>query len=369
VNLDETPLLVFWESTRACRLACRHCRAEAIERPLPDELTTGEALAMIEQVAGFAERPPVLVVTGGDFLMRADVMELLAFARSLGMPVAVAPSVTPLLTGEVVDRLRQLGVKAVSISLDGATPATHDGIRGIEGHLAQTVDALRLLTREGFAVQVNTTVMRDNVDELADVAALLIGLGIPSWEVFFLVRTGRGTRVAELAPAENEHVAHFLYDASTYGLRVRTVEGPFFRRVATLRRVPPAGGDAAEAPPLGGLYRHLEQRLRHLAGPPRGPARAQTAGTRDGKGVVFISYRGDVYPSGFLPLAIGNVRSGSILDIYRHDPLLRRIRAGDFSGRCGRCEYRELCGGSRARAFAALGDPLGEDPACAYQPN
>ena len=368
MHFDTGPILVFWETTRACLLACRHCRAEAVERPLPGQLSTEEGLALIRDLAGFGPRPPVLILTGGDALMRPDLFELAAFARSLGIPIGLAPSVTPLLTKEVLKRLRALEVRSVSISLDGASAATHEEIRQVPGHFDVTLAALELLVGEGFRVQVNTAVMRDNVEELADVAALVKALGVTVWEVFFLIRVGRATGVEELTPEDNEDVAHFLFDASRYGLTVRTVEAPFFRRVVAWRMAVGMAMDPAEAFSLGPLYRCLSARLRERLGEPADIARARSAGTRDGKGLVFVSHDGHVYPAGFLPLSLGNVRERSIVDIYRHHPLLRAIRRAEFSGRCSTCEYRDLCGGSRARAYAACGDPLGEDPGCPYVP-
>lgn len=367
MDFDTGPILVFWETTRACLLACRHCRAEAVERPLPGQLSTEEGLTLIRDLAGFGPRPPVLILTGGDALMR-PLFELAAFARSLGIPIGLAPSVTPLLTKEVLKRLRALEVRSVSISLDGASAATHEEIRQVPGHFDVTLAALELLVGEGFRVQVNTAVMRDNVEELADVAALVKALGVTVWEVFFLIRVGRATGVEELTPEENEDVAHFLFDASRYGLTVRTVEAPFFRRVVAWRMAVGMAVDPAEAFSLGPLYRCLSTRLRERLGEPGDIAHARSAGTRDGKGLVFVSHDGHVYPAGFLPLSLGNVRERSIVDIYRHHPLLRAIRRAEFSGRCSTCEYRDLCGGSRARAFAACGDPLGEDPGCPYLP-
>ena len=368
MDLDTAPILVFWETTRACLLACRHCRAEAVERPLPGQLSTEEGLALIRGLAGFGPRPPVLILTGGDALMRPDLFELAAFARSLGIPIGLAPSVTSLLTKEVLKRLRALEVRSVSISLDGASAATHEEIRQVPGHFDVTLAALELLVGEGFRVQVNTAVMRDNVEELADVAALVKALGVTVWEVFFLIRVGRATGVEELTPEENEDVAHFLFDASRYGLTVRTVEAPFFRRVVAWRMAVGMAMDPAEAFSVGPLYRCLSARLRERLGEPGDIARTRSAGTRDGKGLVFVSHDGHVYPAGFLPLSLGNVRERSIVDIYRHHPLLRAIRRAEFSGRCSTCQYRDLCGGSRARAYAASGDPLGEDPGCPYVP-
>ncbi len=367
VNFDQAPILLFWETTKACRLACRHCRAQAIAEALPGQLTTEEGLRLIDDLRAFTPRFPVLVFTGGDPFMREDLFDLAEHARGYGMPIGFAPSVTPLLTETAARRMRTVGAKTVSISLDGADPATHEGVRGIEDHFRKTEDAVRLLVREGHTVQINTTVMRSNVEELADVAALTASWGAHIWEVFFLIRVGRGSELEELSPQENEDVVHFLYDASRYGFIVRTVEAPFFRRVVAWRKALEPGVDPAEAFGLGPLYRRLSARLRGVLGEPSS-SRAQSVGTRDGKGILFVSHDGDVYPSGFLPLRLGNARRESIVELYRSHPVLRSIRRAEFGGRCGACEFSDACGGSRARAYAASTDPLGEDPACAYQP-
>jgi radical SAM protein len=370
VNFDDAPLLVFWETTLACDLACRHCRAQAMAAPAPGQLTTAEGLRLVEQLAGFGSRLPVLVLTGGDVMSRADLDVLVAAARAAGLPVALAPSVTPKLGTGALTRLRDLGVTSVSLSLDGAQPSTHEGVRGIPGHYAETLAALHLLRDLGFKVQVNTAVMRANVAELAEIAAVVKEVGAASWEVFFLVKVGRGREELELSPSENEDVAHLLFDSSRYGFVVRTVEGPWCRRVAAWRAASGAqsGPEVAEAFKLGALYRRQSKRLTALLGPPLRPAQLPTAGTRDGKGIFFVSHDGWAYPAGFLPHRLGNVKQQSPVDIYRDHPLLRSVRAAAFSGRCGRCEFRDSCGGSRARAFAASGDPLAEDPACAYCP-
>ena len=355
------PMLVFWETTRACELACRHCRASATAQALPGELTTAEGRDLIDQVAGFGRPYPILVLTGGDCLLRPDLFDLVEHATGMGLPVALSPSVTPSLTPQMIDQIVASGVKAVSISLDGARAATHEDVRGIPGHFEATVFAIRALAAAGLTVQVNTTVMRANVDELADIASLISRAGAQIWEVFFLVQVGRGVATEAVSAQEHEDICHFLYDASQHGFIVRTVEAPFFRRVVTRR----LAGDRA---PDSDLYQRLSARLATLMGPAIGRVRAHTAATRDGKGIVFIAYDGEVYPAGFLPEPLGNVRTTPIAQIYQDNPLLRQIRAAEFTGRCGRCEYADLCGGSRARAFAASGDPLGEDPACPYEP-
>jgi AdoMet-dependent heme synthase len=361
LDYSQRPMLVFWEVTRACLLACRHCRASAARDPLPGELSGDEGRALIDEVAAFGRPFPILVLTGGDCLLRTDIFEMVAYADSLGVPVAMSPSVTPMLTPEAITRMVEAGVKAVSLSLDGATAATHDGVRGIPGHFEQTVPAIRALVAEGLKVQVNTTVMQANLDELADIAALMAETGVAIWEVFFLVHVGRGEATGAITAAEHEDVCHFLYDASHYGFTVRTVEAPFFRRVVVQRRSGlPAPGTTS--------YLRMRERLVDRLGPPEGRSSAHTVSTRDGKGIVFVSHDGEVYPAGFLPLPLCSLRERPLAEIYRDSPVLRSIRSAEFTGRCGRCEYADLCGGSRARAYADTGDPLAEDSACVYQP-
>jgi radical SAM protein len=360
-DYDERPMLVFWETTRACLLACRHCRASATPHSLPGELSHAEGYDLVDQIAGFGRPYPILVRTGGDCMLRPDLFDLAGYATGLGLPVCLSPSVTPLLTPAAIEKIAVSGIRAVSISLDGARPDTHEGVRGIAGHFAATVDGIRALSRAGLTVQVNTTVMPANAAELAGVAELTVTSGARIWEVFFLVGVGRGTRQDALTSAEHEEICHFLYEAAHYGVIVRAVEAPFFRRIVAGRR----NGEPA---PEGALYKSLSAALRHKLGTPTSRPSAHTAPTRDGKGILFVAHDGEVYPAGFLPLGLGNVRNQPLSAIYRHDPLLRSIRAARFSGRCGRCEYADVCGGSRARAYAASGNPLGEDPACAYQP-
>lgn len=365
---DASPLLLFWEMTRACPLACAHCRARAQSTSLPGELTTDESEKFLDDVAGFGKPAPILVMTGGDPLARSDTFELLERTRTHGMRVALAPAVSPSLDRAKLDRLRDLGVSAVSISLDGASPETHDAIRRVPGHFLRTLDTLHGLVRAGFTVQVNTTVMRRNAEDLAGVAALLRSIGVHVWEVFFLVQVGRGTEVSELEPRECEDVAHFLFDSARYGFTVRTVEAPFFRRVVTWRLDAPEGEDPVKRFGCGPLYERLSAKLRQQLGEPTTAPKATSAGTRDGNGILFVAHDGTVYPAGFLPLELGNVRRSSIVELYRTHPTLTAIRGASFHGRCGRCEFRTVCGGSRSRAFASSGDVLGDDPACIYVP-
>ncbi len=371
LQFDQRPILVFWESTRACLLACKHCRAEASPQAAPGEMSHEEGKQFIKSLTDFGRPFPVLIITGGDVLMRDDAFELVQYARELGVPVGLAPSVTPRLTDANIQRMADLGVKIISLSLDGATSATHEGIRGVAGHFSQTVDSLKRLVAAGFTVQVNTAVMRNNVNELPAIVQILKETGVAIWEVFFLIHVGRGQSEEDLTPQENEEVCHFLYEASAYDLIVRTVEAPFFRRVVAWRkeRGPAFDADASEVAAryqLGDTYMNLSTELRERLGAPISSPRAQSTGTRDGKGIIFVAHDGTVYPAGFLPYTLGNVREMALATLYREHDLLKSIRASQFTGLCGACDYRDMCGGSRARAFAASNDPLGSDSACPY---
>lgn len=323
-------------------------------------MSTAEAQRFLDGLEEFGRPAPILVLTGGDVLRRADILSLLGYARDRGLRVTLSPAVSDALTDEVLRAFVELGISTISISLDGEG-RTHDAIRGVAGHWRRTCETIRTAVRCGLRVQVNTCVMRENVVDLPAIFARIRDLGAAAWEVFFLIRVGRGLNVDELPPDGCEAVAHFLYDASRRGMPVRTVEAPFFRRVARQRHA----GLPAPADPL---YERLAADLEH-AGPAIGPAAPPTWGTGDGRGIVFVAHDGTIHPGGFLPIACGNVRTTSLRRAYVGHPLFRALRSPSaFKGRCGRCEYRDLCGGSRARAYARFGDPLEEDPACPYVP-
>lgn len=360
-QFDRRPLLVFWEMTKACQLSCFHCRANAQLTGGPDELSTREGVELIDSIASLGRPRPILILTGGDCLMREDIVELASYAHSLNVPVAIAPSVTEKLTSSTLQGLRRAGVKSASLSLDGANDSTHDEVRGVPGHFDATLRAIAELNRHGFTTQVNTTVMASNVRELADVAQIVHELKVNVWEVFFLITTGRGAEIEATSATVNEEVCHFLVNASRYGFTVRTVEAPFFRRVALERRQRSFGGDPQD---VGETYEFLRSRLLQLLGPSSAPVRAPSAATRDGKGIIFVGANGDFYPSGFLPIALGNVRSANLIDVYRDHDLLQSIRSADFVGPCQRCQHSDLCGGSRSRAYAAYANPLASDPGC-----
>ncbi|HYB45501.1 MAG TPA: TIGR04053 family radical SAM/SPASM domain-containing protein [Nitrososphaerales archaeon] len=361
-DVSQAPLFVCWETTKACLLACRHCRAKAIRRPVQGELDHSQGLALIDQLLDFGEPYPALLLTGGDPLMRDDFFDLVEHAKKSGLYVAVAASVTPKLNEMSIARMKELDVDIMSVSLDGATPSTHDRLRGVPGTWAATVQALRNARRAGLRAQVNTTVMRSNIDELADIFHIVKEAGSVAWEVFFLIRTGRGASLESLQPSECEEVMHFLYDASQYGMPVRTAEGPNFRRVRVER-------EKEMAPPMGQIYQKLAGRLKVLEGEPIDQPSVKVSHTGDGKGIMFVGHNGEVYPSGFLPVLTGRAPSENLVSIYRSNTLFADLRdPSKLKGRCGACEYNTICGGSRSRAFAELGDAFGEDPACPYIP-
>ena len=352
------PVLVFWETTRACDLSCAHCRASAMTEPLPGELSTEEGMELIDQVASFGRPYPTIIFTGGDPLKRRDLFELMAYAKGLGLGFAVSPAMTTLADRMTMSRIRGAGATSISISRDVARADTHDSIRGIEGTFDRTVGTTRDATAMGLRPQINTAVMKRNFRELPELFHLIRQLGVKTWEVFFVVKVGRGTSVEDLTPRECESVCNFLYDASFYGVTVRCVEAPFIRRVSARRRESGRYWDSAE-------YVELSEELVRLEGKPSATQSSiGPTGTLDGDGVVFVAHDGEIHPGGLLPLSLGNIRKDNLAQVYRDDPLLRRIRGRQVVGDCGNCMYSETCGGSRARAFSAHGDPLASDPAC-----
>ncbi|BCJ50187.1 radical SAM protein [Actinoplanes sp. NBRC 14428] len=366
----DRPFIVIWEATQACPLQCHHCRASARPRRDPGELDTGEAVALMEQVARFGRPAPLFVITGGDPFQRPDLTTLVRRGTELGLAVSVSPSGTPTLTRDALAGLRDAGARAISLSLDADGPAAHDGFRGVEGVYALTVRAWDDALDLGLKVQINTTVTRRTVDGLPGIAALVRDRGALLWSVFFLVPTGRGRALAALDAAGTEDVLHVLYDLGET-VPVKTTEAHHFRRVCVQRAILARRGvPAGEALGLGPLYRRLRARLDEL-GLTSGPQRRRRPPLRvsAGNGFVFVSHRGQVHPSGFLPLPAGDVRTRSLVDIYREAPLFTALRDADrLQGRCGACEFRTVCGGSRARAYAVTGDVHGEEPACGYRP-
>ncbi|QAY63795.1 TIGR04053 family radical SAM/SPASM domain-containing protein [Xylanimonas allomyrinae] len=341
-------MIVYWELTTACGLACRHCRAEAVLQAPPGELTTRQALRVLDQITEFGDPLPHVVMTGGDPLRRPDLDELIAAATARGIGVSLAPAVTPLLSRARLEELKELGVQAVSLSLDGSTSALHDGVRQVPGTYEATLAALDVAAEVGIQVQVNTLVTADTLPDMPAVYELLRTRTLMTWSLFFLISTGRGTALREPSPGDAERLMRWLGGVAREApFQVRTTEATHYRRIAAARHEK-AGLTAPEIEAL---------------------PMARGFGIRDGNGIVFVSHTGDVTPSGFLPLAVGNVKERSLAELYREDPTLLALRdPAGFKGRCGECEYHLWCGGSRARAYAWTGDPLESDPLCPYKP-
>ncbi|MGV9994535.1 TIGR04053 family radical SAM/SPASM domain-containing protein [Streptomyces sp. NPDC003374] len=369
-DVGERPFIVIWESTRACPLACLHCRAEAVPDRDPRELDTEAAKGLMRQIAAFGHPAPLFVITGGDPFQRPDLLELIAYGREAGVRVAVSPSGTPTLTPERLREVHEAGAAGLSLSLDGSTPELHDGFRGVRGVYGWTLDAWDAARALGMKVQINTTVTRHNLDDLPGIVRLVHTHGAMLWSAFLLVPTGRGGALGVLTPQETEDVLNFVYDV---GLTVpaKTTEGHHFRRVALQRRVlADLGEDHERVLRLGPLYRRLRQRAAELGLTGGGRrARRPPLDVNAGRGFVFVSHTGTVHPSGFLPLGAGNVRERPLTEIYRTSELFTGLRDPDrLGGRCGSCEFRRVCGGSRSRAYGVTGDPYAEEPWCGYVP-
>ncbi|MFB6085692.1 MAG: radical SAM protein [Halodesulfurarchaeum sp.] len=335
-NYDRTPLIATWEVTQACDLECDHCRADAQPDRDPNELSTAEGKDLIDQIADFGHPTPVFVISGGDPLKRPDLFELIEYATDQGLPTAVTPAPTSLLDRKVLETFADLGVKRIALSLDGATAANHDAFRGEEGSFDLIMDRAKMAKEVGLGIQINTTVTANTVEDLPEIADLVEELGAAMWEVFFLVPIGRGTELEQLDPAETVDVMEFLYERQKSApYRTITVEAPHYRVVANRVEQAASGNDV------------------------------HVGSTRAGKGFVFVSHEGDVFPSGFMPLRGGNVTETSLVDIYRDSDQFCMLRDDDrLTGSCGTCEHREICGGSRSRAYAATGNPMASDPLC-----
>lgn len=356
-DFNERPFIVIWETTQACDLACVHCRACAQPLRSSLELSTDDARRLIDEVA--ALRAPVFVLTGGDPLKRPDIFELVQYASSHGVRISLTPSATPLLTQEAIHKLKQCGLARLAISLDGPTAEIHDAFRRVPGSYDWTLRAVRWAREVGLPVQINTTITRHNLQYLDSMIAALEQLDIVLWSVFFLVPTGRGSAIDLISAEEFEQVFEKLYETSRrVKFDIKSTEAQHYRRFLLQRRTEEKRkGNGQSLPPMLGTST--------TDGIGRAPR-----GINDGKGFVFVSHLGEVFPSGFLPVSAGNVRKQSLTDLYRHSPLFVSLRdSTNLKGKCGICEFREICGGSRARAYALTGDVFAEEPCCVWKPN
>ena len=348
-NFSRNPMIVYWEMTQACGLACKHCRAEAMPYPHPLELTTAESRAFLNQLLDFGDPLPHLILTGGDPLRRADIYSLIDYARGLGLEVSITPSATGELTPDAITRLTAHGIQSLGLSLDGSTAARHDAIRAVPGTFDRTIAGARYAGELGLPIQVNTLVAEETADDLPATYELLrTSFPVMRWSLFFLISVGRGKSLNEVSPREGERIMNWVLDLVPQApFTIKTTEAPSYRRLA-LDRMRASTMASAEIQNTS-VYQGFQ--------------------IRDGHGIVFVSHLGDIYPSGFLPLRCGTVRANAIADVYRNSEIFRALHSPNcFHGKCGDCEYGHICGGSRARAFAHTGDALGSDPFCPYQP-
>jgi len=347
MNFDQAPMLVIWEVTQACDLACVHCRASAQSERSPAELSTEQGYRLLDEIRSFGE--PLMVFTGGDPLKRPDLYELIRYSVKIGLRTNVTPSATPLLTAEAIEGFQAAGIARMAISLDGPDAATHDEFRGIPGTFDRAMFALRHARDIGLDTQLQTTVTRRNMGRLPEVAEIAKEVRTRMWSLFFLIVTGRAEEGDDLLAPEYEQVFEFMYELSkTAPFGVKTTEAMHYRRYVA-QRIKAEHGVTENPNAKGVAWR--------------------TAGVSDGKGFVFVSHTGEIFPSGFFPVSGGNVLEDSLTDVYRNSDLFLTLRdTSQRHGKCGICEYRNICGGSRSRAYALTGDFLAEDPRCVYQP-
>lgn len=329
------PKVVVWEATQACDMRCVQCRVNSRPHRHPLELSTAEAFHLIDQVARM--KVPLFVLTGGDPLKRADLLPIVQYAARNGLTTSLTASTTPLLARQILSDLKESGLNRVAVSLDGSTSQLHDSFRGAQGAFKKTLDAMGWCQDARLPLQVNTTLTRRNFDDLDAMADLLTEEKIVLWNLFFLVPTAR-VQVSDLLTAEEHDIAFAkLYQIAKHAqFEIKTTEGQHYARFV------------AQQPGAKG---------------------ANTRDLFDGKSLVFVSHTGEVYPSGFLPLPAGNILWESLSEIYQYSPVFRSLRdSSQLKGKCGRCEFKDVCGGSRARAYAMTSDPLAEEPRCAYSP-
>lgn len=344
----ERPMLVYWEMTQACGLACRHCRAEAMPKPHPLELNHAASRKLLLQIVGFGKPTPHLILTGGDPLQRADLYDIIDEANALALDVSITPSATNNLTRDVIAQLKAHGIQSLGLSLDGSNATRHEAVRGVPGCFDWTIRAAREAAEFEMPIQVNTLVSEETADDLPAVYDLLKTLKVMRWSLFFLISVGRGKVLQEVTQERGEGLMNWVYDLSRVApFAIKTTEAPSYRRIALNRMR------------TEGMPNDQIQRTSVYHG----------FGIRDGHGIMFVSNTGDIYPAGFLPLKVGNVRNDNLAGVYRDAPIFRSLHnPNQFKGKCGFCEYRMICGGSRARAFAYTGDALESDPFCPYEP-
>lgn len=349
-DFDHSPFIVFWEITQACDLVCKHCRASAQPHRHPEEIKGDLCLELINQLAQFPYKP-TLILTGGDPMKREDVFDIIQLGTEAGLSMAMTPSITNLVTEQTLYSLKKAGLKRIAFSLDGVDALTHDGIRGIAGSFERTVHMIKCAHSIDLPIQINTTISKRNFYQVNEIAEFISQLNITLWSVFFLIPVGRAMSEERIEPKQYEEVFYFLWlHSKTKNYDIKTTEAPHYRRF-----ILKMGKN-----PHKELIKEFRQEKLHQRAP---------LGLNDGKGCLFISHKGEIFPSGFLPLEAGRFPQNSIVSTYQEAPIFKALRNPNaLKGKCGRCEFRRICGGSRARAFAVTGDYLAAEPDCIYEP-
>ena len=380
LDYNQSPFLIIWETTQACDLTCAHCRLSPQPERASTELTTEEAEDLLRQAKELGT--PIFILSRGDPLKRPDLFHLVRTGADLGLRMATIPAATALLGEGIVRRLKESGLSQMAQSLDFPTASLHDGFRGVPGSYAKTMQAVEWAHKYKLPVQINTTLCAQNASYVREMAELVTKLGIVFWEVFFLVPMGRGSALEGLTTEQCEELFEILYEVQkTSKFLVKVTETPHYRRYAAQREwqeaEQAANGPAAEAVNgpapsrangKSGPLKNLPRQLIRTEGPGHSIGLA-TQGVNSGKGFLFISHQGEVFPSGFLPIGVGNVRDSRLVSLYRESELFRELRSPELlKGICGHCEFNRVCGGSRSRAYALTGDYLAADPWCAYRP-
>jgi radical SAM protein with 4Fe4S-binding SPASM domain len=384
------PRLIFWEVTKGCNLRCIHCRATATELSSPEDLSSAQALHLIDEIA--ADYSPILVLSGGEPLFRTDIFRLARHATDRGLRVALATNGT-MVSKDVAAQIIAAGVRRVSISIDGATAATHDAFRGIPGAFEAALTGIRNLRKCGMSVQINTTVAQHNAAELPAILDLAKAIGADALHTFLLVPVGCGVSIADemMVPAqEYEKILNWFYDREREGgIELKATCAPHYFRVYRQRRAAdlragvitnearrPASNGNSHPHAIGPTEATMPGSTGISLQPQPGPhhshtegLHAMTKGCLAGTGVCFISHKGEVYPCGYLPVLAGNVMHQPFKEIWNDAKVFNELRdTGNLKGKCGYCEFRNICMGCRARAYAACGDHLAEEPFCIYEP-
>lgn len=360
IDYSVNPFIVIWETTRACQLNCVHCRAEAQTIPDPNELNHQEAIKLVDEIYEMGN--PMLVFTGGDCMMREDLFEVAEYAINKGMRVSMTPSATPNVTKEKMKKAKEIGLSRWGFSLDGPDAAIHDQFRGTSGSFDLTIEKIKYLNELKMPHQINTVITKYNYDRLEEMVDLVTELKAAVWYIFTLVPTGRGQMEDCISPVEHEKVFRWLYELSKSApFDIKLTASQHYRRVVFQQKT-------RENLANKDKIRYEDTLTKDMASIIDGLKRAPK-GVNDGNGFAFVSHIGDVYPSGMLPLKAGNIRETSLAEIYRESKIFKELRNPDlYKGKCGKCEFRYVCGGSRSRAYAVTGDYLESEPFCIYIP-